>query len=53
MAFERMLSERYAFISTLICLASAVLRLYELGGNSLWLDEAVYANNSMTDFRSF
>jgi len=47
------ITERYAPISIVILLIAVALRFYHLGGTSLWLDEAVYANNSMTDFRSF
>lgn len=45
--------ERYALVSLFILLVAVALRFFQLGGTSLWLDEAVYANNSMTDFWSF
>jgi uncharacterized membrane protein len=51
--FDQQVRERYVFLSTFVLLVAITLRVIHLGGNSLWLDEAVYANNSMTDFWSF
>lgn len=39
-----------AFLALAVLLIAAALRFYNLGGTSLWLDEAVYANNSVGDF---
>jgi hypothetical protein len=51
--WDRVISQKYTLISVVILLIASVLRFYDLGGSSLWVDEAVYANGSMTDFWSF
>lgn len=47
------IAESYTLVSISIMLIAVALRFFQLGGASLWFDEAVYANNSMTDFWSF
>ena len=44
---------KYEISAGIVLLAAFVLRFYGLGDTSLWLDEAVYANNSHTDFFNF
>ena len=51
--FDRIIGERYALVSLFILLVAVALRFFQLGETSLWVDEAKYANNSMTDFWSF
>ncbi len=43
----------YFIGSALVVLLAALLRLYNLGGTSLWFDEAVYANNALGSFAQF
>jgi uncharacterized membrane protein len=40
-------------ISIVVVVVAAALRFYRLGDNSLWLDEAVYANNAFNTFADF
>lgn len=50
---DRSLKHAYFIASAAILVIAAALRLYHLGDTSLWLDEAVYANNSYTSFTNF
>jgi uncharacterized membrane protein len=43
----------YTALSILVVFIAILLRVYNLGNEALWLDEAVYANNSYTDFQGF
>lgn len=51
-SWEQVARENYLIISTFILLVTCILRFYNLGGNSLWLDEAIFANIPLTDFWS-
>jgi uncharacterized membrane protein len=51
-ALEQSVSKYYTLISVFILLISIILRAINLGETSLWLDEAIYANNALTDFGS-
>ena len=47
------LKHSFLMTSTLILIIAIFFRLYNLEGTSLWLDEAVYANNSYGKFDDF
>ena len=49
-SWEQIVRQNYSLISLFIVLIAGTLRFYNLGGNSLWLDEAIYANVPLTDF---
>ena len=52
-SWEQIVRQNYTLLSIIILLIACILRFYNLGGNSLWLDEAIYANVPTADFGSF
>ena len=49
-SWEQVVRQNYSLISLFILLIAGTLRFFNLGGNSLWLDEAIYANVPLADF---
>lgn len=43
----------YTILGLLVFALAAILRFYNLGATELWLDEAIYANNSTGSFGEF
>jgi hypothetical protein len=47
------MNKKYLLASMAIIVLATILRLHNLGGTSLWFDEAIYATNSNAPFSEF